>query len=49
MDDFGQDHWDQDDSTDYRQSANNDYSANGDNGPSIEDFDDDNDFGGSNY
>ena len=48
VDDFGEDHWDEDDSTDYRELGNNDSSGAGDDGPSIEDFDDDNEFGGSN-
>ncbi len=47
-DDFGQDHWDQDDSVDYRQSGNNDDDGDG---PSIEDFDNDDDDSdnGGNY
>jgi hypothetical protein len=39
-DDFGQDHWDQDDSTDYRQTDNSDNDGD-DNNPTIEDLDDD--------
>ncbi len=47
-DDFGQDHWDQDDSIDYRQTNNDDDGD--DNNPSIEDFDIDDDIndGGNN-
>jgi len=48
IDDFGQDHWDQDDSVDYRQSGNDDdNNGDDDNGPSIEDIDI-NDDGGNN-
>jgi hypothetical protein len=36
-DDFGQDHWDQNDSIDYRQTQNDDDDDN--NNPSIEDLD----------
>ena len=39
-DDFGQDHWDQDDSTDYRQADNSDNDSD-DNNPTIEDLDED--------
>jgi C1A family cysteine protease len=38
-DDFGQDHWDNDDSIDYRQTDNSDIDGD-DNNPTIEDIDD---------
>ncbi len=38
-DDFGQDHWDQDDSVDYRQTDNGGNDDDDDNNPTIEDLD----------
>lgn len=42
-DDFGQDHWDNDDSVDYRGQDENDDDSD-DNGPDIQEYDNDNDF-----
>lgn len=48
-DDFGQDHWDQDDSVDYRQTDNGGYDDDDNNNRTIEDLDvdDDVDNGGT--
>ncbi len=43
-DDFGQDHWDQDDSVDYRQAGNGGNDDDDGNNPSIEDLDIDDNF-----